>query len=264
MSTTVSNNQASNNADYRVAGKVIGGEEFQKIILYDGSGNEIVFPSSVGQKAEAASFPVVLATEQDSVGVCLDDFGGSYNYTAVAQIELGSTAPIPLISASGIVAVRTYDSRGDYIVTAPSTDAVSGLVTRSFLVGLDGAGGTRIPKVLTAAPASNDPGLVARIAGGVGHDITGIVSGRKVVTTAGTSVTLVSSSTPCKKIDIVAETDNTGVIVVGGSGVIAAISTREGVPLSAGQPYSLEIDNAQDVYLDSTVSGDGVTFVYYT
>jgi hypothetical protein len=102
------------------------------------------------------------------------------------------------------------------------------------------------------------------VIGRVGHDITGIVSGRKVVTTAGTRVQLVASSTPCKKVDLVAETDNTGTIVVGGSGCIATLATREGIPLSAGQPYSLEIDNANDIYLDSTVSGDGVTFVYYT
>ena len=100
--------------------------------------------------------------------------------------------------------------------------------------------------------------------GRVGHDITGIVSGRRVVTTAGTRVTLTASSTVCKKIDIVAEIDNTGVIVVGGSGVIATLATREGIPLIAGQPYSLEIDNAQDVWIDSTISGDGVTYVYYT
>lgn len=93
--------------------------------------------------------------------------------------------------------------------------------------------------------------------------ITGIADNRKVVTTAGTRVTL-AASTACKQIIITAETDNTGIVVVGGSTVVAALATRQGVPLYAGDSVTLEIDNLADVYLDSTVSGDGVTFAYFT
>ena len=94
-------------------------------------------------------------------------------------------------------------------------------------------------------------------------DITGISNGRTIVTTAGTRVVL-ATSTACKKIDITAETDNTGLIVVGGTTVVAALATRQGVPLNAGDTYSLEIDNLNDINLDSTVSGDGVTYSYFT
>jgi len=94
------------------------------------------------------------------------------------------------------------------------------------------------------------------------HSITTISDGRKIVTTAGTRVAL-ATSTVCKKVDITAETDNTGIIVVGGSTVVAALATRQGIPLYAGDTYSFEIDNLADVYLDSTVSGDGCTFTYY-
>lgn len=90
-----------------------------------------------------------------------------------------------------------------------------------------------------------------------------IGDGRKTVTTAGTRVTLVASSTPCKKVDITSELDNTGVIVVGGSTVVASLSTRRGTPLLPGDTHSLEIDDLQDVYLDSTVNGEGVTFTYF-
>lgn len=93
--------------------------------------------------------------------------------------------------------------------------------------------------------------------------ITGIADGRKVVTTAGTRVTL-AASTACKQVIITAETDNTGIVVVGGSTVVAALATRQGVPLYAGDTITLEIDNLADVYLDSTVSTDGVTFAYFT
>lgn len=97
----------------------------------------------------------------------------------------------------------------------------------------------------------------------VGSNITGIANGRKTVTSAGTAEAL-AGSTSCKHVDITAETDNTGIVVVGGSGVIAALGTRQGTPLLAGDTYSIDIDNLADLFLDVTVSGDGVTFSYYT
>ena len=96
------------------------------------------------------------------------------------------------------------------------------------------------------------------------HDITAIGDGRKVVTAAATAETLVASSTACQKLDIQAETDNTGLIAVGTSTVVAAEGTQRGIILQAGDVYSIEIDDLVEVYVDATVSGDGVTFTYYT
>jgi hypothetical protein len=85
---------------------------------------------------------------------------------------------------------------------------------------------------------------------------------RKVVTTAGTRVAL-AGSTACRWVAICAEADNTGTIVVGAAAsVVAALATRRGIPLAAGESIALEIDNLSDIGLDSTVSGDGVTFLY--
>lgn len=97
----------------------------------------------------------------------------------------------------------------------------------------------------------------------VAHGVTGIGDGRKVVTTAGTRVTLAAATT-AKWAVITAETDNTGVIVVGGTGVVAALATRQGTPLYAGESVTLPCDDLNDINLDSTVSGDGVTFLYLT
>lgn len=91
---------------------------------------------------------------------------------------------------------------------------------------------------------------------------------RKTVTSAGTAVALSSSSIPYKQATVCAETDNTGNITVGASTVVAAQATRRGIPLSAGDCYTLTCDNAsecgnlQEVYIDSTVNGDGVTVQY--
>jgi hypothetical protein len=86
-------------------------------------------------------------------------------------------------------------------------------------------------------------------------------NGRKVVAAAGTAEAL-AASTSCKTVAITAELDNTGVIVVGGSTVVAALATRQGVPLQAGDTITIDIDNLNDVYIDSTVNGDGVTYTY--
>ena len=93
---------------------------------------------------------------------------------------------------------------------------------------------------------------------------TVVTDGRTVVTTAGTRVAL-ASSTACKEVIITAETDNTGIVVVGAAAtVVAAIATRRGIPLNAGDSIVLQTDNLADIGLDSTVSTDGVTYVAFS
>lgn len=92
---------------------------------------------------------------------------------------------------------------------------------------------------------------------------TTVTDGRKVVTTAGTRVAL-ATSTACKEVVITAETDNTGFVVVGAAAtVIAALATRTGIPLYAGDSVTIQTDNLADIGLDSAVSGDGVTFMAF-
>lgn len=90
------------------------------------------------------------------------------------------------------------------------------------------------------------------------HDIT---DGRKVVTTAATAVALAT----IQNVDFViitAETDNTGVIAVGASTVVATVLNRRGIPLNAGDSISLGAVDLADVYIDSTIDGDGVTYLF--
>ncbi len=101
------------------------------------------------------------------------------------------------------------------------------------------------------------------VLGKVGHDKTGIGHGIKTVTTAGTDVVL-AASTDAKVVIIQAQTDNTGAIAVGSSGVDATVATGTGVLLYAGDTITLEIDNLADVYIDATVSTDGVRYTSLT
>lgn len=84
--------------------------------------------------------------------------------------------------------------------------------------------------------------------------------GRQVVATAGTAVQLDAASTYTTYINICAETDNTGTISIGSNTVVAALATRRGIPLSAGNCYPLYNVRLNEIYIDSTVSTDGVTY----
>ena len=95
------------------------------------------------------------------------------------------------------------------------------------------------------------------------HGVTGGADGVKTVSTAGTDVVL-GGDVACKKVDIQAQTDNTGLIAVGFTGVDATEATGTGVILYAGDTYSLEINNLNLIYIDSTVSGEGVRYTYFT
>ncbi len=101
------------------------------------------------------------------------------------------------------------------------------------------------------------------IIGRVGHDVTGIGHGVKVVTTAGTDVVL-ASSTACKVVIIQAQTDNTSVIAVGATGVDATVATGTGILLYPGEVIVLQVDNLADVYIDSLVNGEGCRYTYLT
>ncbi len=101
------------------------------------------------------------------------------------------------------------------------------------------------------------------IIGKVGHDVTGIGHGVKVVTTAGTDVVL-AASTACKIVIIQAQTDNTNPVAVGATGVDATIATGTGIILYPGEVITLEVDNLADVYIDSITNGEGCRFTYLT
>ena len=90
----------------------------------------------------------------------------------------------------------------------------------------------------------------------------GVVDGRKVVAAVGTAEAIASSSTMVSYVIITAETDNTGVITVGASTVEGAVADRRGIPLEAGDSMSLGAVDLSEVYLDTTVLGDGVTYFY--
>ena len=89
-----------------------------------------------------------------------------------------------------------------------------------------------------------------------------VADGRKTVTTAGTRERLASTNTPCRKVTIMALLENTDYIVVGSSTVVASAGSRQGIPLSAGASITLDVEDLYPIYIDSVVSGEGVSYLY--
>ena len=96
-----------------------------------------------------------------------------------------------------------------------------------------------------------------------GHDITGLADGVKTISTAGTDEAL-AASTAAKLVIIQSQTDNTGLIAVGNTGVDATEATGTGVILYAGDSVAIPCDNLADIYIDATVAGNGVRYTYFT
>ena len=104
--------------------------------------------------------------------------------------------------------------------------------------------------VAVAAYAASDVNLVplTRISG---HN-------QKTVTTAGTEQRLSATSILCSSIVVKALSTNTGLIYVGNS---SSVASTNGFVLSASESIAMDIDNVQDVWIDSSVNAEGVSWI---
>jgi hypothetical protein len=83
-----------------------------------------------------------------------------------------------------------------------------------------------------------------------------VYTGKKAVTTAGTRVALASAQ-PITSVTVKALAGNTGTIYVGGSNVASA----NGFQLAKSESVSLDILDLSTVWIDSSVDGEGVTYL---
>lgn len=85
---------------------------------------------------------------------------------------------------------------------------------------------------------------------------------QKAVTTAGTSVIL-ATTTPAREVIIKALKANTGKIYVKPGGIAGANYSSNGFELSAGDSVTVQlISNLTDIAIDSSVNGEGVSYIY--
>jgi hypothetical protein len=76
------------------------------------------------------------------------------------------------------------------------------------------------------------------------------------VTTAGTRIQL--PDYPCREVTIIAKKGNVGFIYMGGNNVS---STVFGAELAAKDSVTLAVSNANLIYIDASVSGEGISYV---
>jgi len=155
----------------------------------------------------------------------------------------------------------------DTELTTADLDTGAGTDTRAVvgLVGTASGGGQLLPGssvdgLLVNLGANNDVSVTGTVTTVPG--VTGIGHGVKTVAVAGTDESL-AASTPCKRVTIQAQTDNTNAVAIGAAGVDATIATGNGIILYPGDVFELEIDNLADVFVDSLVNGEGVRFTYF-
>ena len=88
------------------------------------------------------------------------------------------------------------------------------------------------------------------------------ISGQRTVTTAGTAVRLAASATPCQGPLMVKALDtNTGVVALGHDGS-GDVTVSNGLRLEAGDVVVFEfVGNLYDIWLDSAVNGEGVSWL---
>lgn len=95
-----------------------------------------------------------------------------------------------------------------------------------------------------------------------------LISGKKVIATAGTPLQLVSTvGTFAKKLTITPFSANTGVIAIGGSAATtvanATIGSQQGlVAIKAATPLELYDVDLSQVWVDASVNGEGVSYLY--
>lgn len=76
------------------------------------------------------------------------------------------------------------------------------------------------------------------------------------VTTAGTRVRLPAFA--CKQVTLIAKKGNTGSIYVGD---VTVSSTVFGAELELKESITLEVSNTNLIYIDASVSGEGISYV---
>jgi len=86
--------------------------------------------------------------------------------------------------------------------------------------------------------------------------------GTAKVATPGTAVQLTSSSTPCREVHVSAFSENAGVLVVGGSTVVATAGSRRGRTLAPGETVVLNVADVNLLWIDALNANDGVSYAY--
>lgn len=88
-----------------------------------------------------------------------------------------------------------------------------------------------------------------------------IISGKITVDVPGTPEPLATESTIVRKVYIKPSRANTDYVAVGDGDVDASEATEQGWSMSDEFPLVLEFADLADIYVDTVVAGEGITFI---
>ena len=92
---------------------------------------------------------------------------------------------------------------------------------------------------------------------------TGIVTGTKTVTTAGTAVQITATPTTIKGVFLSADIIAAIVLSVGDSGVVANVTGQKGIILIPGNdPIFLAVNDLSLLWVDSQTNGGKLSYAY--
>lgn len=178
-------------------------------------------------------------------GLCVDGGGGS---STLVDSSIRVVSGSQTISESGRVLTETGEGVGTEDGGATLEEIVSPATATGGEVGILGEDGEDV--------LLEDGG---RLLDETSESEDFVNNGSKAVTTAGTAVKLTDSSITCTYVIVTAKEGNTGNIWVGGS----TVASGTGRPLLPLQSERIDnITNVNQVYINATVSGDGVTYLY--
>ncbi len=159
------------------------------------------------------------------------------SYTTATNVATGASVTLSALALASGSAVRLW---------APVQNASQ----RQWVVNPTYAAAVTIGTGLFEVRATPTYGSV-RLTGS--NVLTGAI---QIVTTAGARVQLPSIT--CREVTLIALKDNTGSIYVGGNNVSSSVY---GAELQAKDSLTLTVDNANLIWLDCSVSGEGISYV---
>lgn len=254
----------------RIIRMTIGGIDYYRTITgTTASTSTITFPTLPGTPAScvwtAVAGHVITTT-------CVAD--GGNDYTIVAALAVGNNKPLTVTLVGNVITIAlatgaggaSNDAANTATLVAAAIDALPEF-TSSVTSG-DGSGvvaATSAPVAFSGGVDEVKPvsGTHYEVVGGIGSAVS--LSGSNAIkgavrnnVAAGTGLQISSTSYPCHEVTIIALRTNTGYVYIGGSDVS---STVYGAELTAGDSITLAVNDLNLVYFDTSVSGEGISYV---
>jgi len=233
------------------------------VIIQDALGGDAVTVTDGRLDVNAtigATIDVALDSANDSVE-CIQDTPGDLN--ATVNLITGFAT-----SENQLAAGHTIDCNSSYVKlkaedgTAITDGTNSGMLDVSIHAS-DGSAFTDSAGKMNVQ-VGNDVGNPVYIE----SNITGMVSGDNNTISDSTAEQLDGSTSgldvACKRVDMMADPDNTGYIWVGDSGV-AGNGSGGGIKLAAGDFYSIDVNNLNDIWVIATTdTNPNIYYNYFT